>query len=479
MTRAPKSALRYLACTAVVAALTALFKHQHHINATTVALSFLVAVLIVSAVWGFSYAALMAVLATLAFNYFFLPPYNTFSISDPQNWVALFAFLATAIVASELSERARREALSATQRRKEIEQLYTFSQLLLTTDNVPELLNAVPRYLVETFAASSAAILVLGKEDVYRSGDNIPELSTERLKGIASHGEIIAGPTLSLVPLRVGVRPVGAMGASGVELSRGSLDALSTLIAIAIERTRAIEALGKAEASRESEKLRSAILDSITHEFRTPLTSIKASATTLLSDVELDQAQRHELATIVNEEADRLDRLVGEAAEMAKLDANQVELQLAMHGITEAIDLAVEESKKALADHPLTLKVAQQLPQVSIDLERIKNVLLQLIENAVKYSPAGTPIQVSAEARGRELVVSVADAGPGIDDFEQSVVFDKFYRGKKDRVRVQGTGLGLAIAKAVIEAHGGSIGVVSQLGRGSVFHFSLPLPQTA
>jgi len=254
-----------------------------------------------------------------------------------------------------------------------------------------------------------------------------------------------------------------------------TLEALGTLIAIAIERTGAVEKLSKAEASRESEKLRSAILDSVTHEFRTPLTSIKASVTTMLADANLDLSQRHELLTIIDEEADQLNHLIGEAAEMAQLDANQVELHREPHGVSEAIERALAEVQQRLTDHPVEVRVLGNLPLLSIDLDRIASVLVQLLENAAKYSPAASPICIMAETNDGKVTVSVADRGPGIDDFEQALIFDKFYRGKNERYRIQGTGLGLAIAKAVVEAHGGAIGVTSQLGHGSVFYFTVPV----
>lgn len=476
---AAKSLLRFLTCAVVVMAIVVAYRHVVHVIPTTVAMTFLVAVLVVSAAWGLRYAVFLSVVATLCFNFFFLPPVGTFTIADPQNWIALLAFLATGIIASQLSERARREAQQANQRRHEIERLYSFSQRLLTTENIPELLNALPGYIVETFGARSAALLVPGRSDSYRSGaDSRSELPRESLEAVAARGEptIDAAAELCFAPLRLGVRSVGAAGLTGVVLSRETLEALGTLIAIAIERTGAVEKLGKAEASRESEKLRSAILDSVTHEFRTPLTSIKASATTLLSGGGLGAAEQRELVTIIDEEADRLNRLVGEAAEMAKLDANQVELRREPRPIREAIDRAVEEARQALADHPVDISAPPDLPLVSMDVVRIKDVVLQLLDNAGRYSPPGAPVHISAAAQGRMLTVSVADRGPGIDDFEQSLIFDKFYRGKNERYRVQGTGMGLAIAKAVVEAHGGSIGVISQLGHGSVFSFTLPIP---
>jgi len=471
-----QSGFRGLVCTLVVPAVVLLYKDGVHANATTVALTFLLAFLVVSANWGFWYAAFLALLSSLAFNYFFLPPVGTFTIADPQNWVALSSFLATAMIAGQLSERARRETLRANQRRREIEHLYAFSRRLLAIESVPELLNVVPRYITEIFACKGAAIYVTNKTDVYRSGPDTREIEASQLLSAAARGEpvINADLELALVPLRLGVRSVGAIGISGANLSQESLDALSTLVAIAIERTQAIENVGKAEAVRENEKLRSAILDSVAHEFRTPLTAIKASATSLLSG-HLDGTQQHELLTVINEETDRMNHLVEEATEMARLESNQVELDRTPHDIRQAIDRAVESSSKALGAHPVEQEISDALPPADFDFVLIVNVLQQLLENAAKYSPPDSPIRVSAEQTGSEIVVSVADRGPGIDELEQALIFDKFYRGKDNRYSVQGTGMGLAIARAVVEAHGGSIRVTSQLGQGSVFSFSLPL----
>jgi two-component system sensor histidine kinase KdpD len=215
--------------------------------------------------------------------------------------------------------------------------------------------------------------------------------------------------------------------------------------------------------------------DSVTHEFRTPLTAIKASVTSLLSNPGLDAAPRLELLTVINEESDRLDRLVGEAAKMSQLDAHQVELHLGPHQIQEAIDDAMPKLATALTGHVVSTVLPDNLPPVRIDVHRISEVVSQLLENAAKYSPLGSPIQIAAEVQNRSLMTSIADRGPGIDDFDQSMIFEKFYRGRNHRMQVQGTGMGLAIAKAIVEAHGGEIGVTSQPGHGSVFYFTLPL----
>jgi len=466
--------LRFVACLPIVVGLVWLFKVALHVNPTTVALTFLVAVLIISARWGLRYALFLAILSTAAFNYFFLPPFGTFTIADTQNWIALFAFLVTAVVASQLSERARRLTAEAVQRRREVERLYQFSEQLLASENILELLNLLPRVVVNTFGVSAAALYLPGKGDIYRSGAETRNLDAEHLKSVIARGE----PTfdterrLSFTPLKLGVRIVGTIGVAG-ELSRETLDAIGSLIAIAIERVTAMEKLAKAEASRESERLRTAILDSVTHEFRTPLTAIKASITSLMSGINLASEDRQELMTVINEESDRLNRLVGEAAEVSELESHEFQLDLQPTQIMEPVQAAISELKQVLGKHSVEVHVPGDAV-ARMDVKRFTEVLVQLLENAAKYSPAESTIHISGAVRGGKLEISVADHGIGIDDMEQSLIFDKFYRGRNERYRVQGTGMGLAIAKAIVEAHGGSIRVTSQLGQGSVFTVTIP-----
>ena len=471
-----RSIAGYITAAIAVVCVTFTFHKLIHVNPTTVALTFLLGVLAVSATWGLRHAVLMAVAATLAFNYYFLPPIGTFTIADPQNWVALVAFLVTAVVASQLAERARREARNANERRREVERLYSFSTELLSSENVAEAVNRIPGYLIEFFDVRSAAISLANRLDVYRSGPATDGLELHDLQLTAMRGEpkVDLQRCVAFTPLRMGARVVGSFGVSGTVPSRQTLDAISSLIAIAVERAGTIEKLARTEAARESEQLRSVLLDSVTHEFRTPLTAIKASVTSLLSSPQLETESRQELLTVINEESDHLNRLIGEAAEMAQLDANMVEFKKEPHALKEAIQRALDESKQVIGGHSVDIRLPSELPKVCGDLERITEVFSQLLENAAKYSPANTPIFITAEAKNGMVTASVADQGPGIDDFEQSLIFEKFYRGRNQRVRVQGTGMGLAIAKAIVEAHGGRMGVTSQMGHGSVFYFSLP-----
>ncbi len=473
-------AYRYAVAIGTIAVVVLLYRRLP-VNPTTVALTFFLIVLGVASRWGLSIAITTAIIATLAFNYFFLPPVRTFTISDPQNWIALLAFLVSAIVASRLSERARREAENATRRRKEVERLYFLSQQLLATDNVMELVSSIPHYVQDAFGLKAAAMFLPRRKELYSTALNHPEFSLEQLESVSGRGELVVDEErqLCFVPLRIGVRPVGSLGLEGAVLSRETMEAVGSLVAISIERAGAIETLTRTEAARESEKLRSALLDSVTHEFRTPLTAIKLSVTSLLSPDPMGADAKQDLLTVINEETDRLNRLIGEAAEMAQLDAQQFELRRESHGVQEVIQTALKRSTKTLAHREVRVQLPESLPPIRVDLERIADVLVQLLENAAKYSPSETPITITAETKGKEVTISVADQGPGIDDLEQSLIFEKFYRGRDQRYRVQGTGMGLAIAKAIVEAHGGTIGVISQLASGSVFHFTVPVDKAA
>jgi two-component system, OmpR family, sensor histidine kinase KdpD len=473
--------LHFAAALTAVVAITFVYRRLVIVNNTTVALSFLLAVLVAATFSGLAVGVFTSLAAVLAFNYFFLPPFGTFTIADPQNWVALFAFLMSALIASHLAAKERKEAEAADRRRRETERLYAFSQRLLEAGNVLELLNTIPRRIVDAFEAGAAALYAASEQEIYRSGPDTAQIGSEQLKAAMAREEptVDSERGLCFVTVRMGVRPIGSLGLSGALLSRQTLEALGTLIAIAMERARAIESLTKTEAAKENEKLKSALLDSITHDLRTPLTSIKASVTGLLSDGNLSEGHRRELLTIINEESDRLNQLVEEAGEMAQLDAGEVELSLLPRSVKEVVAAALEQCKNILAERRVEVRIPEGLPPVRADLARAKEVLVRLVENANQYSPKSEPIVISAETDGKFVVTSVADRGPGIDDLEQVLIFDKFYRGRERRFDGSGTGMGLPIARALAEAHGGTLAVTSQLGHGSVFHFSLPVSAVA
>ena len=470
--------VRSLLALVIVAGITLFFREAlPRVNQTTVALSFLLAILAVSAVWGMTVSVLMSLAAILSFNFFFLPPVGTFTVADPQNWVALLAFLVTSTVGSRLSSRIRQEADIANRRRREIEHLYTFSQKLLGEGNVIQLMNAIPNHIVDSFETGAASLFLADKQKYYRSGYGTLQLEEEQLRLAYEREEPYVDTARGFCygPVRLGMKSIGSFGISGAPLTRQTLDAVGTLLGIAIERTRAVEQLSRTEADRQSERLKSALLDSITHNFRTPLTSIKASVTALLSTCPPQGSQQQELLEIMNEECDRLNKLVEDASEMSRLEAGEIELEFHAVPVQELIDTALANCKTSLVARNVSIQIPAGIPPVRADLTRAKEVLVHLLENANLYSEKDQPIVVGAENNGNFVLFSVADHGPGIETMEQGLIFDKFYRGKDQRSVIQGTGMGLPISKAIVEAHGGTISVTSQLNHGSVFTFTLPV----
>ena len=231
--------------------------------------------------------------------------------------------------------------------------------------------------------------------------------------------------------------------------------------------------LDPGEESREDSQLRIALIDSVTHEFRTPLTSIKAAVTALLTEMPVQRSQRNELLSIINEETDRLNRLVGNALEASRLNMH-LKLDLRPRAIASIVNGARAECRSLLGRRSLVVQLAPGLPTVRADLQRAQTALVQLLENAIKYSPSDEPITVTANLAGRFVTISVTDRGSGIENSERKLIFERFYRGKKHRDVVLGTGMGLPIANAIIEAHGGVLRVASEYGHGSTFSFTLP-----
>ena len=243
-------------------------------------------------------------------------------------------------------------------------------------------------------------------------------------------------------------------------------------MSVSLDRAQAVDEVARAEAAKESERLRTMMMDSITHEFRSPLTAIKVSVSSLRTG-SMAEAGSSELLEIIEEETDRLDHLVAQSVEMAKLDTLDVAMNLSPQSANEMVERALQETAPLLAEHPVTTQIAPGLPRVEADPEWFTKMLVNLLENAAKYSAPDKPIFVTAERREELVAISVADRGVGIDPLEQGLIFDKFYRSRERAGNVPGTGMGLAICRAIAHAHGGSIEVTSQPGQGSVFTFTL------
>jgi two-component system sensor histidine kinase KdpD len=455
-----------------VAGVLAVYLFVWPVNSTTVALSLLLIILAISARWGLAEATVASLVAVLGLNYYFLPPVRTFTIQDPQNWVALVAFLVTAVTASQLSARVRRRAAEAEARRLEIERLYALVQAMILSGNVRRTLREFVQTVVKVFGCDAAAFYYQPAGEFFRSGPESNPVSDQDLLAAAGLDEALRDPVRGIVtaPVRLGGRPLGSMALLGTPPSEQTLGAIVNLIAITVEKARALEDASHAEAARQSEALKSALLDSLAHDIKTPLTSIKAAVTSLLgSAAESD----HELLTIINEEADRLNQLAAEVIAMARVEAGKLHLEKHSVSAAELIEGALGE----LGNKSVVVKAAPDLSHAECDPEFVQQVLKQLLENAWKYSPEGAPVTVTAERKGAKIVIGVADRGPGIEEEERARIFDKFFRGKRHRFETKGTGMGLAIAKGIIEAHGEKIWVESEPEHGSVFYFSLPVAE--
>jgi len=471
----------YLAGGATVALITSFYNREPVFKNTTIVLTYLLAILIASTIWGLGVSLFMTVAAVLVCDYYFFLPIGIFSIDDPQDWVALTSFFITSVIGSELSSRARRQAQEATRQRNEISRLYEFSQRLLRARDPVDLLNEIPSQIVELFHVRSAAMNLVGKEAIYRSRIGLPEIDAARLKAVQPRGNLESDVEEGLYycPVRLGAQTIGSIGISGPMVSEQTIEAIATLIAAAIDRMHAIEQLGKTEAARESERLKSVLLDAIAHDFKTPLTSIKAAATSLLEDLEFNKRQRGELLIVIDEECDRINRVIGQAIEMARLDSGDVKLQPTPHFVSELIAAALEDCESVKNARPIRTEVQPHDARVYCDIFWARKILGHLIRNADLYSSPKEPVTINTEENGGFIVFHVADVGPGIEKAEIDQIFTKFYRGKSQRHRVPGTGMGLAVAKAIVEAHGGTIEVASEVGHGSVFTFTLPIEPVA
>lgn len=460
--------------------ITVIYRHEPLVNVTTVGFTFLLAILVASAVNGFGTSLLMSIAAALVYDYFFIPPIGEWNISDPQNWIALGAFVITAGVGSALSYSSRRQTHLARRQRHEAEQLYDLSQRLLSAGDPLALCNAIPQDMVEAFAPHAAALLLAEDQMVFYSAGGSHFFDTTELKASLSEKavRVDADSKISYIPLRLGIKIIGVLGMATASLSLETLEALGPLVTIAIERARAIEQVGKIEGLRESEKLRSALLDAITHEFRTPLTAMKVSVTGMLSDLNFDREQCHDLLAMINEGCDRIDQLVGEVSQMSQIESGNVQLGLGPHSVGSVIDTALAECRGFLGLRPIERRMANEEVTVRADLGWATKILMHLIMNANLYSTPGAPILIRTETGKGLVFFHVIDQGPGIESAEIPRIFEKFYRGKEHRCCVQGTGMGLPIAKAITEAHGGTMTAVSNPGEGSTFTFSLPIDRS-
>jgi len=445
------------------------------LNAVTAGFAYLMVVLGIAARGRLAAAIVTSLAAALSFNYFFFHPVRTFSIADPQNWVAVLAFCVTALVASHLSSRARQEAAEARQHQYETERLYAFSRAILQMDTCKPAGPQVVRRIVETFPCRSAVLYLTASGECCRHGAEDVAAGENRLEQVAREGSMLSEPSgeTVIVPIALDGQPIGSLGLGGLASSDGALLALGNLVAITLERERAAEATGRAEAARRSQQFKSTLLDAIAHELKTPLTSIKAAATAILSDRPSPAGAARELVSIIDEEADRLTGLVDDAVRMAQTEADRMHIVRARVRLAAFLDEVVSPFRSRGSGRLIQLAAPDDLPDVSIDPKLMGLALRQLIDNAMKYSSPSAPILIRAMAGDGAVEIRVLDGGPGIRAIDREHIFEKHYRPRASTGQESGTGLGLFIAREIIRAHGGDLRLAESGGAGAEFRVVL------
>jgi two-component system sensor histidine kinase KdpD len=468
--------------TLCVAAATAFFDLER-IDDSIVGLVFLTAVVVAASLVGVRLSLYVGVICALSFWYYFVPPLYSFYLTSVQEWIELFSFIASALIVSSVADRARKLAQQADIRRADVERLYTLSQEMMLHDDAGLLMRDLPLMIGKTFGLNDVVLYVREQDRFYGPAVELPHDMDEEMRARVSWSGADTPDEFSSIALMLGMKNLGTMAWKPNSLSREAATAIAAQVSVALTRAAAIEIYTRIEASREGERLRTALIDSLTHELRTPLTGIRAAATTLVQDEGLDEATHRDLIALVDEESARLDKLIGEAIEMAEVDARVLTVHAIPQYARAIFEHAVEESHSVLTGHHVNIDVDISDTPVWFDPHLISRVLRHLIENAARYSPQGSPIVLRSRRADSRLHFSVEDRGPGIDAADLPLIFEKFYRGRQGQTTGKGTGMGLAIVRAILEAHGGGIDVETTLGEGTKFHFWVPLiekqPETA
>jgi two-component system sensor histidine kinase KdpD len=478
---------------AVILAVTEAFRAWLHVtNPTIAALSYLLIILVVAASSTLRVAIVASVVADLCLNYFFMPPVGTWTIADPQNVVALFAFLVVSLVASQLSATARASAREAIARQEELRRLLDLSRDILVSGESPDAIGALAAVIARRFDLDFAAVC-LPRETTWTvsSAGRLPvrladrELTAAfseaerrvefdaRTRSYAGHHVLtVEGHAVRVVPLRLGTKPIGLLAAAGREVEVGTMDALAGVAAIAIERGQFLHERKEAELTRRSEELKSALLASLGHDLRTPLTAIRVAASNLESP-RLGDTDRREQTDVILTEIERLTRLFQNILEMARIDAGGVGAESRWAHPSEIIAAARNQVDQTLREHGVAVAIEQDVP-VRLDPRLTATAVAHLLENAAQYAPAGSVIDVGARVTGEGLAIEVRDRGPGIDAQDLSHLFERFYRGAAAKGRGVGTGLGLSIARGLLAAEGGRVWAENCADGGARFTIVVP-----
>lgn len=469
---------------------------QPRFGIENVDLVLLTAVVAVAVRYGLWPSLLASIAASLAYNFFFLPPVYTFTITDPTNVAAFFFFMLIAILVSNVAARVRTQADTAIGRIRTTEQLYAFSRKLAGTATLDDVLWASAYQIALMLKVRVVLLLpedgLLTVKSGYPPEDQLDQAdlaaanwawSNDRSAGRGS--DTLPGAKRLFLPMRTGRGPIGVIGIdddrTGPLLTpdqRRLLDALVDQGALAIERVLLVEDMDRVKRTVESERLRSALLTSISHDLKTPLASVLGAASTMrdLAGALSDTEKRDLLATVIDE-SERLNRFIANLLDMTKLESGAIVPNTALHDLGEIVGSALRRASKILAAHKVALVLAADLPMLELDAVLFEQVLFNLLDNAAKYSLPETTIAIKSRRERDQVVLEVADEGDGIPPDELESVFDKFYRAQKgDRVR-PGTGLGLAISRGFVEAMHGTIAAANRSDRsGAVLTIRLPVP---
>jgi two-component system sensor histidine kinase KdpD len=446
------------------------------VNATTVGFAYLLLVLVIASTWGFLEAALSSILATLLFNFFFLPPVGTFTIADPQNWIALFSFLATSLIASRLSAKAKARALDAIDRQKDVERLYRFSRAILLIDRTAPFPGQLIEKLAEIFKIDTVVLYDRRTDQFYRAGPS-------RLEGIESQLRQAASPSSSfseaqphhiIVGVRLGSEPVASMALQGAKMPDSVLQGITNLVAIGLERARAQDLAEQIEAARQSEQLRTTLIDAMAHEFKTPLTLIRAATTSLLANPNGSTESKKEQLTIADEEAEHLKELIDNAVEMARLDTAHIDVHPEISNLPDTLQEVLASMQTEIDDRRIRVVCDDHLPATGFDRRLMKLAIKQLLDNALKYSSSETPVEIEMHGTNEIMTIAITDHGEGIAVEDQTRIFERFFRGRSVKDQIPGSGLGLSIAHRIVQAHSGELTVSSRPGQ-TTFKISLPI----
>jgi two-component system, OmpR family, sensor histidine kinase KdpD len=478
---------------AAIAAITVLLRAVPEVSPTTASLALLLVVLGTATAARLRIAILVSFAAMLTLNFFFLPPVGTFTIADPQNWVALFVFLIVAVIASNLSAAAQHRASEAIARRNEVTRLFDLTRDVLLTTETAGAIDALARYVARRFDLPKVAICLPieigwrihqgGAKDAIAIDDNTLNTALAKARGVVEydarqrayggHTQVGDHNEIAIVPLRHGTKAVGLLAAESSDLDIGTLDAVAGVVAIAIERAQFLAERDASELVRQKADLAGTLLAALSHDLRTPLTAIRVAVENLRGD--LSAADRRAQASVAIAELNRLTRLFQDILDMARIDAAAIIVDRQWVSAADVVDAAVAHVRPSLEGHAFGVD-ADADKEVHVDPRLTSVALSHLLENAAQYSPIDREILVYARVERDGLHVSVTDQGPGLDPAELDHLFERFYRGRSARQATFGTGMGLSITRGLLAAAGGRVWGENVPGAGARFSIVVPGP---